>query len=557
MARLKLPIGTSDFEAIRENGCYYVDKTGIIAELIEGNANTAHLFTRPRRFGKSTLLDMLANFFDIRRDSRHLFTGLEIMDHPGIVDSWMNAYPVIRISFKDVDGQSSDKLIGKLRAQIADLYSGYKELEAGDFTPSARKELDSILEGTAGEIGIERSLLELSKALYAHYGKKSIVLIDEYDVPLSKAYASGCYDYVLPIIRSMLSSVLKDNSYVSMAVVTGCLRISKESLFTGLNNLVVHSLASDGYAEYFGFTEAEVKDMLDAAGLPGMASVFRDWYDGYRIGGQEIYCPWDVVNYLNDLGSNLERKPQNYWNASSSNLEIRQFLSSSSMDVSEDFDTLINGGIIEKHISDELTYNDLHADIGNLWSLLFSTGYLTLAEGFDCNSLTRLRIPNQEIRMLFQMTVREWFLSSFRGQPDISGRLYEAIWKADTDAIASILGDIMMDTISYHDYGEEFYHAFLAGLLASDSSCAVRSNRESGLGRYDIAVRNRKDGDIAIFEVKRTDDAGSMASIAARALGQIRERDYAASFSSYRRIIGFGACFCRKSVAVESAILKG
>ena len=435
------------------------------------------------------------------------------------------------------------------RAQIADLYSGYKELEAGDFTPSARKELDSILDGTAGEIGIERSLLELSKALYAHYGKKSIVLIDEYDVPLSKAYASGCYDYVLPIIRSMLSSVLKDNSYVSMAVVTGCLRISKESLFTGLNNLVVHSLASDGYAEYFGFTEAEVKDMLDAAGLPGMASVFRDWYDGYRIGNCSIFAPWDVLRYIDILQADRESNPENFWANTSGNDIIRRFLELRSASISDDYSALINGESISKRITENLTYDSMYEDEENIWSVLFETGYLTLAGRWDENRETQLRLPNEEIRQLFISVVDKWFSDEMRRSDRSS--LYEAIWNGDEAGLSSILSDYLEMSISYYDYSESFYHAFVAGLLAS-SPYRVLSNRESGIGRPDLLLVDSKSRRAAVLEFKIAGSDEDMKAAAEEALSQIEAKEYGSDLPRYS-IVSFGIAFFRKSAL---ALLK-
>ena len=548
--RVNLPGGT-DFRAIREAGCYYVDKSSIISRLVRQGANNSFLFVRPRRFGKTTLQSMLSCFFDIRQDSRALFEGLAVMGDGFATGQWMNRYPVIFLSLKDVDGLAFDSAFHQLAFKISQVYREYSFLLEDGLPGADRKLFSQILDMSASFDDVIISLARLVNILRRHYERQVVILIDEYDVPFAKAEANGYYHKMLATIRTLLSSVLKDNRNVAKAVITGCLRVSRESIFTGLNNLDVYSLSCDGYADCFGFTESEVAHLLHDAGFEDKADLVRKRYDGYRIGGQRIYCPWDVLKYVGDLQVSPSRLPMNYWLNSSGNVEVRRFLKESRQDISAEYNDLMNGGTIEKSLSDELTYDDLYSSDDNLWSLLFACGYLTLDGEYEPNGLTRLRLPNEEVRMLFSRTIYDWFMESSACSQDFVDSLYAAIWKGDAAVIASLLTSRMGDVISYHDYGESFYHAFLLGLLASSKSAVVRSNRETGEGRADIIVQSRRDGMVAIFELKRISDKAKMGDEADAALRQIAERDYSRDYADAPSVLHFGLCFCRKSVEVK------
>ena len=548
-------MGNQRLQAIREAGCYYVDKSSIISRLVRQGANNSFLFARPRRFGKTTLQSMLSCFFDIRQDSRALFEGLAVMGDGFATGQWMNRYPVIFLSLKDVDGLTFDSAFHQLAFKISQVYREYSFLLEDGLPGADRKLFSQILDMSASFDDVIISLARLVDILRRHYDRQVVILIDEYDVPLAKAEANGYYHKMLAAIRTLLSSVLKDNRNVAKAVITGCLRVSRESIFTGLNNLDVYSLSSAGYADCFGFTETEVARLLDDAGLSEKAGLVRQWYDGYRIDGMHIYCPWDVFKYVEDLQLSPERSPMNYWLNSSGNLEVRRFLKESRQDISAEYNDLMNGGTIEKGLSDELAYEDLYSSDDNLWSLLFACGYLTLDGEYEPNGLTGLRLPNEGMRMFFSKTVYDWFLENSSGSQDFVESLYDAIWASDAHKVASLLTSRMADVISYHDYGENFYHAFLLGLLASSSSAIVLSNRETGEGRADIVVTSRRDGKLAIFELKRVSSKTDMESGADAALTQIEERDYSNGFSDAPAVLAFGLCFCRKSVVVKSRVI--
>ena len=545
---IRLPIGETDFRAIRNGGYYYVDKTGSVSTLIRDGGKSI-LFTRPRRFGKTTFQSMLSAFFDIREDSSDIFQGLAIMDDMEAVDKWMNRYPVIFLTFKDIDGLDFNAAIDKLRGKLSALYKGYSFISVPKSDEEGRI-FNDISSGNCSLSEIRQSMEILARLLYLHYGKKVIILLDEYDVPLDKAERNGYYREMLDVMRSMLLSVLKDCPYTEKGILTGCLRISKESLFTGLNNLAVYSVTGKKYTDAFGFTEKEVSRLLADAELESKADIIREWYDGYSIGSEHIYTPWDVISYLNNLQADRNAKPENYWANSSGNEAIRRLIDMTDASVSDEYSTLINGGTIRKRIIETLTYSNLYSNEENIWSLFLMTGYLTLAGEYDPNGETELRLPNEEIRNLFASSVDEWFSDTVR-ESDRKA-LFRAIWEEDASSLSKEISSYLRQTISTYDFHENFYHAFLAGLL-SGAGYTVRSNRESGEGRPDIILLDRKAGTAAVFELKRAESLDSMEASADEALCQLKDKEYGNDLVDYDRIIGFGISFYRKRALVRTA----
>ncbi len=545
--QITMPEGVSDFKDIRKTGCYYIDKTASISTLVRDGARSM-LFTRPRRFGKTTFQQTLRAFFDIREDNRDIFEGLAIMDDKEAVEGWMNKYPVIHLSFKGVDGDSFNVAFDALVDAVYPIFQGYRFIQ-----PEAEEEANrfkEICKGRISESEMRRSLFLLAKLLYEYYGKRVIILIDEYDVPLDKAEKNGYYDQMLDVIRAMLLSVLKDCPYTEKGILTGCLRLSKESLFTGLNNLSVYSITGDEYASTFGFTEDEVAKLLDDAGLSDKADIIKAWYDGYVIADFRLYTPWDVVSYVKRLLTNRNATPQNFWANSSGNEAVKRLIDMTDVDIEEDYSTLISGGVVRKRIIETLTYRNLYSSPDNIWSLLFMSGYLTLAGPYQPNGETELRIPNEEIRCLFATCVDEWF-SDYVIKSDRKP-LFDAIWKRDASSLASIISTYLRQTISYHDYDEVYYHAFLAGVL-SGAGYIVKSNMESGEGRPDLLVLDRNDDKAAVFELKHASSRDDMKNAAEGALRQAEERGYGGDLDNYDEIIRYGVSFFKKRAFVEVA----
>ena len=544
---LKFPIGETDFREIRKGGYYYVDKTKAISTLIRDGAKSI-LFTRPRRFGKTTFQSMLSAFFDIREDSRDIFKGLAIMADMEAVDNWMNKRPVIYLTFKDVDGLDFDASIDKLRGKLLALYKGYASIDIPD--DKNGQIFRSICEGKCTLSEIRQSLEVLASILYSYFGERVIIILDEYDVPLDKAEKNGYFHEMLDVMRSMLLSVLKDCPYTEKGILTGCLRISKESLFTGLNNLSVHSVTGSEYTDAFGFTENEVGRLLKDSGLEDKADIVRTWYDGYCIGDEHIYTPWDVISYVRKLMSDREAEPENYWANSSDNGAIRRLIDMTDAEVSDEYSMLIDGGTIRKRIVETLTYSSLYSSAENIWSLLLMTGYLTLAGKYYPNGETELRLPNNEIRTLFMTSVDEWFSDTVKESDRKT--LFRSIWAGDAESLSREISSYLRQTISTYDFQENFYHAFLAGLL-SGAGYIVRSNRESGEGRPDIILLDRKAGTAAVFELKRSETFEGMKAAAEDAITQLRDREYGNDLIDYDKIIGFGISFYRKRALVKVA----
>ena len=415
MNDLKIPVGISDFTKIRENDYYYIDKTGLILSLLEPEPAEVTLITRPRRFGKTLGMSMLASFLDIRKDSRSLFEGLEILEHKEICEKWMNQYPVLFLSFKDVDGTSFENALDFLGFTIAQFCIEQSYLSEGEKVNSDYKAVFARLKSRSASLtDIKGSILTIMKMMQAYYEKPVVLLLDEYDVPVAKASSNGYYAEMLEVIRAILSTALKDNTALKFAVVTGCLKIAKESIFTGTNNFISDTIASSRLNEYYGFTQKDVEKLLAAASIPEQAENIKNWYDGYHFGEFDVYCPWDVMNYLRDLQYDPAVRPKGYWKNTSDNAVIRSFIDYAGSNITRKLEILLSGGYIVQKIADDLTYDYLHSSEENLWSVLYLTGYLTMVREKELtenlpDGMYALTIPNAEIREIFETTVKVWF----------------------------------------------------------------------------------------------------------------------------------------------------
>ena len=556
MNDLKVPVGISDFAKIQNYGYYYVDKTGLIADLLEKETAEVTLITRPRRFGKTMGMSMLANFFDIRKDSKAMFEGLEISNHTALCEAWQNQWPVLFLSFKDVDGSCFENAYNLLKFTLSQFCDAHPELIDNDqVTEDQRQIFLRLIDRTASLTEVQASLLTLMRMMQATYGKSVILLLDEYDVPIAKASANGYYPEMLEVIKSMMSTALKDNSALRFAVITGCLRIAKESIFTGTNNFVSDTLSSSHLNEYFGFTQADVNQILCNADLTDHADAVKAWYDGYHFGDLDVYCPWDVMNYLRDLQRNPKAKPASYWKNTSDNAIIRSFLDYTGGNIAEKLETLMSGGCIVQKIREDLTYDYLHSSEENLWSILYATGYLTqvredaLTEPLP-PSTAALMIPNAEIREIFETTVQDWFADTAKEED--RKPLFDAVWSGDTETLTAEMNKLLRKTISYHDYKEDFYHAFLAGIF-SGAGYSVKSNQEHGEGRSDVLVKNPRNARIAIFEAKYAKKLGDLEPCCEAALQQIDKRQYAKEFEDdYDTIRCYGIAFFKKRCLVQT-----
>ena len=550
MKKLNIPVGISDFAKIRDRKYYYVDKTKLISDLLEEETAEVTLITRPRRFGKTMAMSMLAHFFDIRKDSKAMFQGLKIAEDTDLCNEWMNQWPVLFISFRRVDGLNFESAFGMLQETITDIYGDHLYLLDSPRISSYQKEImDRILRKTASEEEIKASILLLTKLMQAHYSKPVILLIDEYDVPIAKASANGYYDVMLDVMKGILQA-LKDNDALRFAVITGCLRIAKESIFTGTNNFVSDTISSSHLNEYFGFTQEEVDQILIDADQTDHAEDVKAWYDGYHFGELDVYCPWDVMNYLRDLRKNPKIKPASYWRNTSDNAIIRSFIDYAGENIHEKMETLLAGGYIIQKIREDLTYDYLHSSEENLWSILYSTGYLTQVRGEELPPDTAaLMIPNAEIRQIFETTVQEWFDDSARKENRTA--LFDAVWSGDIETLTEEMNELLRKTISYHDYKEDFYHAFLAGIFTG-AGYSVDSNRERGEGRSDVVVRNSSKGRVALFEAKYAKTLDGLEASCDAALQQIEDRQYAKDFADdYDDILCYGIAFYKKRCLVK------
>ena len=555
MNNLKIPVGISDFAKIRKYDYYYVDKTGLIIDLLEKETAEVTLITRPRRFGKTMGMSMLANFFDIRKDSKAMFAGLEISKNAALCKEWMNQWPVVFLSFKNIDGDKFSLAYQQMVYEIGLLYDSYSELLTSNKLSEDDKALFLQLKRrTANEIDVLRSIQFLLSLLYKHYGKTVILLLDEYDVPLAKSSAHGYYPDMLNVIKSMMTTSLKDNNTLRFAVITGCLRIAKESIFTGTNNFVSDTISSSHLNEYFGFTQADVDQILKDADCMEHADDIKNWYDGYHFGDLDVYCPWDVMNYLRDLQRNPKAKPASYWKNTSDNSIIRSFIDYRGRKISQKLETLLSGGYILQKVEDDLTYDYLHSSEENLWSILYLTGYLTQVREKDLPTslperTSALIIPNAEVREIFETTIQKWFDESAKTWNLTT--LFDAMWSGDAETLTAEINKLLYKTISYHDYKEDFYHAFLTGILAG-SGCAVESNREHGEGRSDIVMYHPDRPQVVLFEAKYAKTLNGLEASCAAALQQIEDRQYAKEFEEdYDSVLCYGIAFYKKRCLVR------
>ena len=551
MVSKKLPVGIENFEEMRKEDFYYVDKTGLIIDLMNGWSKV-NLFTRPRRFGKTLNMSMLKSFFEIGGD-KSIFDGLVVSNDKVICDRFMGQYPVVFISLKGVDGLDFKTAYEALCQIIVDEAARLRFLVDSDkIADDEKKFLEKLINERYDASDIRKSLQMLCRLLEKHYGQKTILIIDEYDVPLDKAFHHGYYAQMIDIIRAMFGAALKTNDSLFMAVLTGCLRVSKESIFTGLNNLKVHSISDEKFDEYFGFTDAEVRKMLEYYGLESHYSDVRKWYDGYRFGGQDIYCPWDVINYCYDACSSAHAQPKAYWINTSGNEMVRRLISRGTDGTTQmDIERLIAGETITKTLNENLTHNEIDANIENIWSLLYMTGYLT-AVGYPNGRQYELRIPNMEVRQIYMEQVLDWFKGRAAAQSDKLTELYEAFESGSADAIKEYLDEQLLDTVSYYDARESFYHGFLLALLSTCANWRVSSNVETGKGRSDIVVerRDRKVG--FVVEVKDVKEYEKLDAACETALRQIEEKDYTAILRRYRvkNIWTYGIAFWEKECRV-------
>ena len=554
MKSLSIPVGDSEFAEIRHTGYYYVDKTALIGELLKTTATKVTLITRPRRFGKTLAMSMLDTFFDIRKNSRALFEGLAITKDQGLCEKWMNQWPTVFVSFRQVDGLNFSAACGMLNLAIANLYKQHLYLLDSDKISIYDKEsMNQILSGNASVTELKGSLLLLIGMLQVYYGKPVILLIDEYDVPIAKANSNGYYNEMLDVMKGLMQA-FKDNPSLRFAFNTGCLRIAKESIFTGTNNFVSDTIADSRLNEYFGFVQSEVDQILADADVQEQAETIKEWYDGYHFGDFDVYCPWDVMNYILELQHNPNAKPDSYWKNTSDNAIIRSFIDYAGSSITKKLETLLSGGCIVQRIDENLTYDYLHSSEDNLWSILYLTGYLTRARNCDFagevpEGTTALMIPNEEIREIFETTIIRWFDDSARTWNRTS--LFDAVWSGDSEGVTKAMNALLRRTISYHDYREDFYHAFLAGIFTG-AGYMVDSNKEHGEGRSDVVVYDPVNGRVAIFEAKYTKILEKLEPECDEALAQIDDRMYAKEYEEdYDQILCYGISFFKKRCMVK------
>ena len=553
MESRKLPVGIDSFEKLRRENFYYVDKTELIADLMR-NWGEVNLFTRPRRFGKTLNMSMLKSFFEIGGD-KSIFDGLAIRGEAELCEAYMGKFPVVFISLKGVDGLTFEDAYERLRRIIFEEASRLQYLmESPRISETDRAPLKVLLQRKGDASDIAMSLKTLCALLEKHYGQKVILLIDEYDVPLDKAYAHGYYDRMIDLIRAMFSAALKTNDSLFFAVMTGCLRVSKESIFTGLNNLMVHSISDVSFDEYFGFTDKEVGDMLTFYSLERHCDEAREWYDGYRFGEQNVYCPWDVINYCYALRSDPKAEPKAYWLNTSGNAMVRSLIQKAKTGTARmEIEELIAGKTILKTLNEQLTHNEIDDSIENVWSLLYMTGYLTITER-PSGGKYALRIPNREVRQIYTQQVLSWFRESVRKDTDKLTALYTAFEAGDTETIANYLNRQLITTVSFHDARESFYHGFLLALLSTCATWEVSSNAETGIGRADIIVE-REDGQLGfVIEIKDVRDRQKLDAACEAAMKQIEEKDYTAVLRRYgvEKIWAYGIAFCEKRCRVAA-----
>ena len=560
----RLPVGLENFEQIIKDNYYYVDKTGLISELLR-NGGMVNLFTRPRRFGKTLNMSMLEYFFSIEGD-KSIFDGLEILKDPKLCDEYMGKYPVISVSLKGINAAAYEGAFDfavQIMQRAAEAFQFLCDSEC--LSEHDKEAYKKLLDSNMSEAVFCSGLRRLSELLAKHYGTKVILLIDEYDVPLAKAFANGYYDQMVFLIRNLLEQALKTNSSLKLAVLTGCMRISKESIFTGLNNFTTFTIADVDFDEYFGFTDQEVRDLLTYYECADKYESIKEWYDGYRFGNVDVYCPWDVVSYLRSLRTNREAIPQNYWINTSSNAEVKEFIrQSKNLTTKREIERLMAGESITKTIHPELTYKEMYESIENIWSVLFVTGYLTQSGQVDARKF-KLRIPNLEIRDIFKTQIMEYFKESVAKDGDMLGRFCKALKNGEEKKVEDIFESYLKKTISIRDtfvrkeMKENFYHGILLGILGIKEEWGVFSNQETGEGYSDILIETENSETAILIEVKYAGD-GNLDVACERALKQVEERKYDEELreNGVDKILKYGiACYmkrCKVKLAEESYI---
>lgn len=556
MERQKLPVGIDSFEKLRQENFYYVDKTGLIADLLNNWAEV-NLFTRPRRFGKTLNMSMLKSFFEIGTD-KTLFDGLAISKETALCEAYMGKFPVVFVSLKDVDGLTFETAYGMLRRILQAEMSRLCFLEGSQQIPEDNKSaLRRFLKEQDTQDDVRESLKMLSSLLYQHYGQKVILLIDEYDVPLDKAFQHGYYREMVALIRSLFGQALKTNDFLQFAVLTGCLRVSKESIFTGLNNFKVLSITDSRYDEQFGFTDAEAKQLLADYGLSSHESEMKEWYDGYHFGNVDVYCPWDVINHVDRLVSDPNAEPQDYWINTSGNALVKRFVDKADKTTQGEIERLIAGEAIEKAVRLDLTYEEIDNSIDNLWSVLFTTGYLTQAGRVE-RGVYKLLIPNREVREVFILQIQEWFKETVVRDTKPMQAFCQAFLDGNAEEIQKRLNIILskmisiLDTKAKDDQKENFYHGLLLGLLRSEPNWLILSNVESGEGFCDIMIEPEDPDAGMVIEVKYSPTLAGLDTACAAAMAQIKEKHYDERLRNEGRenITTFGIAFWKKRCRV-------
>ena len=557
----KVLLGTDLFDKLINNNGYYVDKTEILFELVEETKNEVTLFTRPRRFGKTLMMSMMDCFFDCTRDSKDLFNETNILNnHPDFCQNHMNQYPTLFITLKDVESLSFDTAYAMLVGEISNLCKKHAYLEfEKNVLPSDAELFHKLMYKEASEEEVRNSIRIIMRMMNAVYGKPAILIIDEYDVPLAKAHVNGYYHKMLDVIRGIMSTSLKTNDYLKFAVITGCLRIPKESIFTGVNNFASYSVLDEDFSVYFGFTQNEIEALLKYYDREDKIEITKAWYDGYKFGDTEIYCPWDAMSYVSALRKRPNANPKPYWENTSGNDAIKAFFTMENADVSDKFETLLNGNTISEHVTNALTYEEAYSSENNLWSVLLMTGYVTAVsqeepeissdeedEGFRG---AVLRIPNREISRIFQKAVVDHFNKTV--DESRIRDLMQALWNEDEEKASELLSGLLWNTISYMDYNEAYYHAFVTGIFVGRGGYAVRSNIERGLGRPDIDLRDKKNRRAIIIEAKISENENRMEYWCNDALKQIVENEYAKDMYGYNQVLCYGIAFYKKSAKIK------
>lgn len=561
MENKAISIGIENYKEIIDKEYYYIDKTLFIKDLLD-KGRKVNVFTRPRRFGKTLALSMIKTYFEKETDfqgnvldNSYYFQGKKIINAGEKYTNHMGKYPIISLSLKSAKQPDFEMAYASLIGEVLNEYGRHKYILKEDVLSAEDIEkYKKILSGKAENIDYAKSLKFLSDCLKKYHNTGVIILIDEYDVPLENSYFRGFYDKMIDFIRSLFESALKTNDSLEFAVITGCLRISKESIFTGLNNLEINSVLTENYAEYFGFTETEVEKMLKDYDLEQKIPEVKDWYDGYLFGDTEVYNPWSVINYVKTAISNKNPLPKPYWSNTSSNSIVRSLVEKADEEAKSEIETLIQGGIIEKPVHEDITYEDIDKSQDNLWNFLFFTGYLKKIGEYrvDRTIYLKLAIPNEEVAYIYENTIQEWFRQRLE-QTDLS-YLYTAVLEGDCETFANAVTDQLLECISYNDYKEAYYHGFLCGLLKGCKGYRVTSNRESGTGRYDIVMRYPSArGKAMIMEVKMADTFQGLEAGCDAALKQIEDRQYDAALvaDGYRDIKKYGICFYKKECMVK------